>query len=172
MSVRVRALQARDRAFVEARWRSEWGGLTMVSGGREHHVHTLSGFRADDEESGRALGLLTYRSDEENGAIEVVSLNSLYEGRGVGSALLRQAQTLAAERRHRLFLFMTEDNLPALRFYLRRGFRLVAVHPDAVTRARAQKPSIPEIGIDGQPLRDEWELQWERESDVAEWARP
>jgi hypothetical protein len=39
----------------------------------------------------------------------------------------------------------------------------VRVHLDAVTRARRLKPSIPEHGDDGVPLRDEWELEWRPE---------
>lgn len=53
----------------------------------------------------------------------------------------------------------TNDNTIALRFYQRRGFDLVALHRDAVTRARAElKPSIP-LEIDGIPLRHELELE-------------
>jgi Acetyltransferase (GNAT) family len=59
----------------------------------------------------------------------------------------------------RVWLITTNDNLRALRFYQRRGFRLVAVHPDALARSRELKPSIPEIGLDGIPLRDELELE-------------
>ena len=59
----------------------------------------------------------------------------------------------------RVWLITTNDNLRALRFYQRRGFRLVAVHPNALARSRELKPSIPEIGLDGIPLRDELELE-------------
>lgn len=160
MSFRIRPLGESDRALAEVLWSSHWGGLTMVSGGREHHVDALAGFLAEDEQTGHALGLLTYLTDHEERTIELISLNSLDEGRGVGTALVCGVQALAAERGQRLSLFTTNDNLPAARFHLRRGFRLVAVHKDAVTRARALKPAIPEVGLDGQPLRDEWEWEW------------
>ena len=35
----------------------------------------------------------------------------------------------------------------------------MAVHPNALARSRELKPSIPEIGLDGIPLRDELELE-------------
>ena len=46
-------------------------------------------------------------------------------------------------------------NLDALRLYQRRGLRLQEVRPGGVDAARALKPSIPEIGQHGIPLRDE-----------------
>ena len=53
----------------------------------------------------------------------------------------------------------TNDNLAALRFYQRAGFRLLELRPGAVDEARAVlKPSIPETGNDGIPLRDEIDL--------------
>jgi hypothetical protein len=54
----------------------------------------------------------------------------------------------------------TNDNLDALRFYQRRGFRLAVLRPGAVDRSRESlKPGIPETGAGGIRLRDELELQ-------------
>jgi hypothetical protein len=58
-----------------------------------------------------------------------------------------------------LWCITTNDNFPALRFYQKRGFRIVAVHPGAVERSRVMKPSIPLWGIDSIPIRDEIELE-------------
>jgi hypothetical protein len=49
--------------------------------------------------------------------------------------------------------------MDAVRFYQKRGFRLVAVHRRALEETRRLKPSLPETGIDGIPLRDEIELE-------------
>ena len=53
----------------------------------------------------------------------------------------------------------TNDNLGALRFYQRRGLRLVAVHRGAVDHARAVKPAIPRVGEHGIEIHDELELE-------------
>ena len=53
----------------------------------------------------------------------------------------------------------TNDNLDALRFYQRRGFRIIAVRPGAVDESRRIKPSISAIGEYGIPIRDEIELE-------------
>ncbi|MEA2527608.1 MAG: hypothetical protein QOF73_4835 [Thermomicrobiales bacterium] len=47
----------------------------------------------------------------------------------------------------------------ALRFYQRRGYRLVRLHAGAVDEARRIKPAIPEIGEQDIPIHDEIELE-------------
>jgi GNAT superfamily N-acetyltransferase len=91
----------------------------------------------------------------------VLSLDSLREGRGVGTALLEMVKDAAREAGcDRIRLITTNDNLDALRFYQKRGFVLVALHRDAVTAARALKPSIPLLGDHGIPIRDELDLEF------------
>ena len=46
----------------------------------------------------------------------------------------------------RVWLMTTNDNLGALRFYQRRGFRLAGLRPGALAASRALKPEIPETG--------------------------
>ena len=59
----------------------------------------------------------------------------------------------------KITLITTNDNLAALKFYQKRGYRIVKVIPDAVTKARKVKPTIPFIGNDDIPLHDELLLQ-------------
>ena len=112
------------------------------------------------EEDGRLAGVLTYVIDAPGRLCEVLTLHASERGRGVGTALLANLERIAkAANVHRVWLITTNDNLDALRFYQRRGFRLAAVYPDAVGRSRASlKPEIPEVGEFGIPLRDEIEL--------------
>ncbi|MBM7565066.1 GNAT family N-acetyltransferase [Paenibacillus sacheonensis] len=57
-----------------------------------------------------------------------------------------------------LQLITTNDNLDALRFYQRLGYRIVAVYPGAVNEARMLKPVIPQEDYYGIPIHDEIEL--------------
>jgi GNAT superfamily N-acetyltransferase len=116
----------------------------------------LPGFVAEHE--GRREGVITYQIA--CGACEIVSIDGDRPGRGVGTALIEAV--VAEARRHgcvRVWLVTTNDNLPALRFYQKRGFALVAVHANAVERSRQSKPEIPLIVRDGIPIRDEIELE-------------
>jgi len=47
----------------------------------------------------------------------------------------------------------------ALYIYHKRGFEFVAIYHGVVNKARKIKPSIPLIGNNGIPLRDEIELE-------------
>jgi len=107
---------------------------------------------------GRPIGLVTYRIDGDE--CEITTLNSLVEGIGIGSALVAAIKDAAVSAEcKRLWLITTNDNLPALRFYQKRGFLLVAVHRNALQQSRRLKPEIPLVGRDGIPLRDEIELE-------------
>lgn len=139
-------------SFLEQRW----GSRLVVSRGNLHDAAALPGFFACHHE--RIIGLATYHI--EGSACELVTLDSEVEGIGVGSALITAVQeTAIAANCRRLWLITTNDNLPALRFYQKRGFRITAVHPNALAYSRQLKPQIPLIGLDGIPLRDEIELE-------------
>jgi hypothetical protein len=91
---------------------------------------------------------------------ELVTLDALREGQGVGSALLAAVIEKANRQQcQRFWLMTTNDNLRALRFYQRRGMRLVAVHRGAVDDARLINPSIPVVGDHGIAIHDELELE-------------
>jgi len=132
----------------------------MASHGDTFDLLEIPGFVAESD--GEWLGYSAYLP--RGLSFEIAILESLVAGQGVGSALLaacvRAAIAAAADR---LWLITTNDNVDALRFYQRRGFVFVAVHRDAVTRARATvKPELPIVGFHGIPLRDEIELELPR----------
>jgi GNAT superfamily N-acetyltransferase len=138
--------------FIDTRW----GSSRIVVHGNLYVPSTLPGLvalRGDEK-----VGLLTYHLDGD--ACEIVTLDSVLPGQGVGSALLEAVKQVARDAGcRRLWLVTTNDNLDALRFYQKRGFVLAALHPDAVEQARRLKPEIPLVGEDGIPLRDEIELE-------------
>lgn len=127
----------------------------MITRGQAHECSVLPAYVA--WHGAQRVGLLTYHIAGH--ACEVVSLDSLVERRGVGSALLAAVEDAARTAGcTRVWLITTNDNLPALGFYQRRGYRLAALYPGAVDAARALKPQIPVLGMDNIPLHDEIEL--------------
>lgn len=156
-SIQVRPAEAHDRADVAALHDREWGGPYVVVHDTRYDLRELPTLVAVDG-AGEFAGALVYRLADDG--LEVVSLAATGQGRGAGSALLAAAEAVAlAAGADRLWLVTTNDNLAALRFYQRRGLRLVAVDAGAVDRARALKPTIPLIGADGIPLHDELVLE-------------
>jgi ribosomal protein S18 acetylase RimI-like enzyme len=154
--VEIRPIGEPDRAEVARLLRQLWGDDLVVAHGVTWKPSGLPGFLARDGDA--VLGLLTY--EVRGDTLEVVTINALRPAGGVGTALLDAALTAAREHgRARVRLTTTNDNLDALRFYQRRGFRLVALRPGALAEARRAKPGIPLVGAYGIPLRDELDLE-------------
>ena len=152
----IRPINPSDRPWILNLIEKRWGTNRVVARGKIHEIKQLPGFIAHN--SSDRLGLLTYLIS--NGDIEIVTLDSLVENIGVGTALISQARSLAEKAAcQRIWLITTNDNMPALRFYQKRGFRLLAVHQNALDYSRTLKPEIPLIGLEGIPLRDEIELE-------------
>lgn len=161
---RLRPLTEEDRPWLSRFWIEHWGDEIMVVHGEVFLADELPGFAA--EQNGQIVGLATYQLRGD--AVEVLSLDSLLPGQGIGRALLG-AVIFAARRSGcaRLTLITTNDNLNALRFYQRLGLKLCALHPGAVDESRKVKPSIPLVGNDGIPIRDELELELALDSEAA-----
>jgi GNAT superfamily N-acetyltransferase len=154
----VKSLQASDRNWVESFFRSRWGSEIVVAKGRVIRPAELDGFAAF---KGRdPAGLLTYRIEGLD--CEIVTIDGIPEGAGIGSALIDAVKDKArAKGCQRLWLITTNDNLNALGFYQKRGFRLIALYPDALEASRKLKPQISMKAANGIPIRDELELELE-----------
>jgi GNAT superfamily N-acetyltransferase len=110
-----------------------------------------------DSVSGRT-GVVTWWVDGEQA--EIVSVHAEPAGGGTGTRLMDAAEDeLRRGGVKRVVLATTNDNVRALNFYIRRGYRLVRVHLDAMDRVRAAKPGVPLAGREGVPLQDMWELE-------------
>lgn len=157
----IRAAGPADAAFVR-RVLDGWHGPYIAAHGELIDASALPALVA--WRGRERAGLLTYREDGRG--CEIVTLDAIVPGAGVGTALVAAVR---ARANGALWLVTTNDNTRALRFYQRLGFDLVAVHRDAVTAARAAlKPEIPETA-DGIPVRHELELRLDAR-DLAETA--
>lgn len=154
--VSIRAKDGRDDDWVQHLLVERWGAITMVVHDTLFYPAELPGFVAVAGEE--RVGMVTYHLA--GGQCELLNLDSLRPSLGIGTALIEAVKEVAMSAGcHRLWLITTNDNVNALRFYQRRGFRLVAVHPRAVDRARLLKPEISLFGEHGIPIRDELELE-------------
>ena len=149
----VRPLTDDDRSWLTGFMAERWGAPVAAGGGRLYRLDELPGFvavAADDT----VAGVVTYLIEAD--ACEVISIDAVVPGEGVGTALLDAAcQAASAAGCRRVRLITTNDNLDALRFYQRRGFALSELRPGAVDESRRMKPQIPPVGAYGIPIRDE-----------------
>jgi GNAT superfamily N-acetyltransferase len=156
--MKIREKQLKDQLWIEKILNERWGGEgQVVVHGEIFDARFLPALVAGESE-----GLATYQIRRTNdiGCAELVTLDAIASNQGVGTALIEALiSKLRAEGASKLRVTTTNDNLNALRFYQRRGFRLIALRPGAVDEARRLKPSIPAIGEYGIPIHDELELE-------------
>lgn len=134
----------------------QWFTLQMIVRGEIIDLGKAEGWYACED--GKIIGLVTYRII--GNEMEILSLDSLKENNGTGTALLCQAVSDArSSGLARIRLITTNDNLHALRYYQKRGFDIIHIYFNALDDARKIKPEIPLIGIDGIPLKHEIELE-------------
>lgn len=149
-------IASRHQAWISALLCERWGTPEIVSRGYLHHADTLPGFVAFEEET--PVGLVTYHLCDN--ACEIVTLDALVSGKGIGTKLVDAVLRFARFNRcFRVWLVTTNDNTGAMRFYRKVGFEHIATHVGAMFEARKLKPSIPEIGYNGIPIQDEVEFQ-------------
>jgi ribosomal protein S18 acetylase RimI-like enzyme len=161
-NIEVRPITDDDREWMAQFIRVEWGSSKVVGHGNVYYPHMLPGFLALRGEE--KVGLLTYHIDDD-GECEIITINSTLPRQGIGTRLIEATREMALDAGcHRLWLITTNDNLGALGFYQKQGFRMVAIHRDAVEQARRLKPEIPLVGEHGIPIRDEIELAVELNS--------
>jgi GNAT superfamily N-acetyltransferase len=168
--VRLRSLATGGpdlRAFLE-----QHGSAMVARGGELPDPLTRPAVIA--EQGARLIGALSY--DVRDISCEILTLHTDRRWSGVGTALVVDVARLAAAMGcTRYWVSTTNDNVDALRFYQRRGFRLAALRCGAVDEARRTvKPGIPLEGEYGIPLRDEIELVQELPlgSSVGSWSPP
>lgn len=150
-----RPIEEWDRPLIAEIMQKEWGSQIIISRGKTLDASILPGFIA--QTTTKIQGLVTYHLSEKE--CEIVTLNSFQSGQRIGSSLIEYTEEIARKQgAQKLWLITSNDNLEALAFYQKRGFKISAIHPDAITEARTQKPEIPLIAENGIPIRDEIEL--------------
>ncbi len=154
---RIIPLDERFRPAVQAMIAESWAGPFIAINGKLWDTRTMPGFAAIRDDC-TLIGYLLYVFHPD--ACEIMVLESLRENAGVGTRLIERVKAKALENgMKKVAVMTTNDHLHAIRFYQKRGFVLRALRQNMLETSRKLKPGIPQIGIDGIPLRDEIELE-------------
>lgn len=138
--------------FIKERWFT----TQMILRGEIVDMTKVEGIIAHEENE--IVGLLSYRILDD--ILEILSLYSLLEKRGIGTELINAAIQIAKfENCKRIILITTNDNINAIRFYQKRGFDMVRIYRNALDVSRKLKPEIPLIGENDIPLKHEIEFE-------------
>ena len=152
--VLVREASAADRAKALELFRDVFRPAQLVSFGEAISLDDAAAFVAETDQG--IAGALAWRPFD--GALHILALatDPMHQRAGVGGHLVAEAELLARRQNWpRVIVTITNDNLPALYFYQRRGYRLSAVLRDSIAaQTRGQKA----IGFAGIPILDEIQL--------------
>ena len=150
-----RKVEQSDKDWIDSFITEHWGSNIVVVNGCEYFPSQLEGFIASHHSE--KIGLITYLIHDLR--CEIITLNSIIEGRGIGSRLLKLTENEAVKNNCKsIWLITTNDNLHAIEFYQKLGYSLIKVHKNAVEISRELKPEIPQIGYNGIPITDELEF--------------
>ena len=156
MTFEIKNINLDDHQFVQEIITRLWQDTIIVVHNDIYDTTDLEGIKAVQDDC--IVGFLQYQISGQE--CEILTLVSLKENQGIGSTLLAAVEAIAISKRcEKLSLITTNDNLQALAFYQRRGFRLTAIYPGQVEVSRRIKPSIPLIGENNIPLRDELKFE-------------
>jgi ribosomal protein S18 acetylase RimI-like enzyme len=135
-----------------------WGAPYIAINGKLWDSRTMPGYAAVHNDE--VLGYLLY--EFHSGVCEIMVLESVALNIGIASALLEQVkQNAKSNGVTKITVQTSNDNTHAFRFYQRRGFTIREIRLGAMDTARRLKPSIPLLGEEGIPLRDEIEFELE-----------
>jgi N-acetylglutamate synthase-like GNAT family acetyltransferase len=156
MSFVVRPSTKKDRNWITEILIDNCASNIIVTRGITYEADKLPGIIVEID--GKRVGLLTYNI--KNNDFEIVTMNAIDRGKGIGTALLHEIESVARKNRcKRLWLITTNDNTDAIRFYQMQGFEIAAVHRHAIAESRKIKPQLPFVGMHGIPIRDEIEME-------------
>lgn len=158
----------RDTAAAEERdaavgiFKRHFGHAPMTAFGKPVSLDTARLLVAEVEnEIGAALAWRPF-----DGAFHIIALATepMWQRAGLGGHLVAEAELLARREQHgRVVVTLTNDNLPALYLYQRRGYRITAVIPDAVA---ANRHATEAVGFAGIPILDEVQLSKNLQSSI------
>lgn len=152
--VLVRESQEADRAAILALFRRDFSHTNIVAFGEVMDLESAPALVA--EMKGEVAGALAYRVLP--GAFHIMALatDPMWQRSGVGGHLVAEAELLARRKQlTRVVIATTNDNLPALYFYQRRGYQITQVVPGGWL-PYVKDPAA--AGFGGIPIRDEIRL--------------
>lgn len=150
----VREAGEGDRARALDIFSREFGDRQLVAAGKPVSVEDGELLVGETEDG--IAGALSWR--RLGGVFHIIALatDPLWQRSGLGGTLLAEAELIA--KRHalaRVLVTITNDNIPALYFYQRQGYRLAAVLPNSVA---AHDRTRNRVGFAGIAIRDEIQL--------------
>lgn len=153
-AVIVREATPADREEALELFRRDFGPAQLVAYGAAISLDRAAALVAETEHE--IAGALAWRPFD--GALHILALatDPMWQRAGVGGHLVAEAESLALRQGlPRAIVTVSNDNLPLLYFYQRRGYRISAILRDSIAaHTRGQQA----VGFAGIPILDEIQL--------------
>jgi GNAT superfamily N-acetyltransferase len=150
----VREATNPDRAAARELFQRDFGHTQIVAFGEVMDIDQMPALVAAMSEE--PSGALAYRLLGDALHIVALATDPMWQRSGVGGYLVAEAEMIARRLNiQRLVVSTTNDNLPALYFYQRRGYRLTDLVPNSISTHTHQE----QAGFAGIPVRDEIRLE-------------
>jgi ribosomal protein S18 acetylase RimI-like enzyme len=153
--VLVREAADAERAAALELFRRDFGRSGIVAFGQLMDLDASPALVA--EMNGEVAGALAYRLVDSGLHIVALATDPMWQRSGVGSYLVAEAELMARRLKiPRMIVSMTNDNLPSLYFYQRRGYYVSEWIPNGAAKL---SNSATLAGFGGIPIRDEVRLE-------------
>ncbi len=162
--IAVRSASEQEAATLQQRAEKFWGHDDIRTFGRQVWLSDCQWTGA--WRGPQILGSAAFRIEAPDLLVVAVDVDRDHRSTGIGTALMAHLEEMAKEQGvERILLSTTNDNLPAIAFYQKRGYRLMEVLPGEA--ARALSDLFPEglKGHRGLPIRDEFRFCFDLKSD-------
>ncbi len=151
----VREATDDDRQIARTLFQRDFGHTDIVAFGEVMSLDQAPAIVA--EMHGDIAGALAYLAIRDAFHILALATDPMWQRSGVGAYLVAEAELLARRLAlPRIVLSTTNDNLPALYFYQRRGYYITDVVPNGMVQ---HVQSDHANGFGGIPIRDEIRLE-------------
>ena len=152
--VLVREATDTDRAAARELFARDFGRTKIVAYGEVMDIDQMPALVAVRYQD--PSGALAYRLHGDALHIVALATDPMWQRSGVGGHLVAEAELIARRLNlRRLVVSTTNDNLPALYFYQRRGYRMTDFVPNSIIMHTGQEVA----GFAGIPVRDEVRLE-------------
>jgi len=154
LPVLVRDAAAADADKIRRLFKGQFGHTPLVAFGAVVPIDPASTLVAEAENE--VGGALAWRRMDEVLHVIAVAIEPMWQRAGLGGHLVAEAELLARRLNlTRVVATISNDNIPALYFYQRRGYRITEVVPGAIA---AHTGPVPPAGFAGIPVADEVHL--------------
>jgi GNAT superfamily N-acetyltransferase len=153
--VLVREAADADREAARELFERDFGRTGIVAFGQLMDLDAAPTIVA--EMNSEIAGALSYRLIDAGLHIVALATDAMWQRSGVGGYLVAEAELMARRLEiPRVIVSLTNDNLPSLYFYQRRGYSVAEWIPNGIAKY-SKSPSL--VGFAGIPIRDEVRLE-------------